>query len=172
MHFFLIHSDGAPSQFKNNNNILNLALHHQDFAFEAGWTFSSAGHGKSECDGLGAAVKSAARKYLLQQGPEVAFSDAKDFYRFARDKINRTIPSKRSVRPQEIVINGAGINSSSDEETGETVSQSARSIEIRWLAEKDIEHVFQTVLKTRWNKLSTKSNLIIFPKPFYIYYLM
>ena len=78
--FYFLYSDGALSQFKDNYNIMNLALHHQDFGIEVGWTFSSSVHGKNPCDGLGAVVKSSARKYLLKQGPEEAFSSAKKIF--------------------------------------------------------------------------------------------
>ena len=74
----LILSNGAASQFKNNKNITNLPYHYQDFSLEAAWTFNSSGHGKGPCDGLGAVVKSAARKHLLKQGPEGSFSTAKE----------------------------------------------------------------------------------------------
>ncbi|CAF5140176.1 unnamed protein product, partial [Rotaria sp. Silwood1] len=41
--------------------MMNLAVHLQDFNVKAAWTFTSSGHGRSPCDGLGAFVKSTAR---------------------------------------------------------------------------------------------------------------
>ncbi|CAF4975031.1 unnamed protein product [Rotaria sp. Silwood1] len=100
-------SDGAPSQFKNNHNMMNLAVHLQDFNVKAAWTFTSSGHGRSPCDGLGAFVKSTARKYLLKQGPGVAFCSAKDFYQFTLEKTSRilyTVKSERSTKTTNLSI--------------------------------------------------------------------
>ena len=68
---------------------MNLILHHGDLGIEAGWAFSSSGHGKRLCDSLGAVVKSSSRKYLLKQGPEVAFTSTKYVYQFILGTINR-----------------------------------------------------------------------------------
>ncbi|CAF4388945.1 unnamed protein product, partial [Rotaria magnacalcarata] len=137
-------SDGAPSQFKNNYNMLNLALHQQDFAIKAAWTFTSSGHGKSPCDGLGAVVKSAARKYLLKQGPEAAFCSAKDFYQFALEKTSRifcsTKPGLHSQTSNSVIDYIE--NESTDEETDLTTSRPTRSIEVRWLDEEEVEETF------------------------------
>jgi hypothetical protein len=108
----LILSDGAASQFKNNKNITNLLYHYQDFSLEAAWTFSSSGHGKGPCDGLGAVVKSAARKYLLKQGPEGSFSTAKEFYLFTREKVSQTASASRKVTDQFVACLFVAINSS------------------------------------------------------------
>ena len=142
---------------------MNLALHHQDFGIEAGWTFSSSGHGKSPCDGLGAVVKSSARKYLLKHGPEAAFTSAKDFYQYILEKMNRSMSSTTYMRrsiPNTNAID-IDINDSSDEEVSEILSRPTRSIEVRWLDEEYVEETFQKVLKSRWSNLSTKGNACI-----------
>ena len=108
--------------------MLNLALHQQDFAIRAAWTFTSSGHGKSPCDGLGAVVKSAARKYLLKQDPEAAFCSAKDFYQFTLEKTVRTLSSIKAVFSRK-----SSDNNINDEEA---------------------EKTFQKVLKIRLSELS------------------
>ena len=145
--------------------MLNLALHQQDFAIRAAWTFTSSGHGKSPCDGLGAVVKSAARKYLLKQDPEAAFCSAKDFYQFTLEKTSRIFCSKIPAIHSETsnsVIDYIE-NESTDEETDLTTSRPTRSIEVRWLDEEEVEETFRNVLKMRWTKLATKGNKSITP---------
>ena len=114
---------------------MNLALHHQDFRIEAGWIFSSSDYGTSPCDGLEAVVKSSARKYLLKQGPEAAFTSAKTFYQFILEKMNRSMFSTTYLRrsiPNTNTID-IDINDSSDEEVSEILLRPIRSIEVRWL---------------------------------------
>jgi len=130
---------------------------------KAAWTFTSFGHGKSPCDGFGAVVKSAVRKYLLKQRPEAAFCTAKDFYQFTLEKINRTFYSTKPVLQNQkfnttVVSNN---NHSTDEEVNTIAKHSTRSIKVKWVNEKDVEKTFQKVLKTRWSKLSSKSNVFI-----------
>ena len=139
----------CPLSAKNNNNIINLSLHEQDFSIEASRTFTGSGHGKSTCDGLGAVVKSTARKYLLKQGPESAFSSAKDFYQFAFEKTGRTLSpmkSKVPIKPIDNLADNGDQNDLSDEETSAIHSHSTRSIEVIWLDEKKVEETFQKVL--------------------------
>lgn len=158
----MIFSDGAASQFKNNKNITNLLYHHQDFSLEAAWTFSSSGHGKGPCDGLGAAVKSAARKYLLKQGPEGSFSTAKEFYLFTRSKVNQMPLPSRNTQKSDDSLNDAHVKSdeSSDEEAGRSVPDPVPSIDVRWLDETEVSEVFESILKPRWDRLSLKGNFL------------
>lgn len=58
-------SDGAPQQFKNYKNILNLYYHDEDFDLKAEWNFFPTAHGKGACDGVGGTVKRAAAKASL-----------------------------------------------------------------------------------------------------------
>ena len=160
----LLYSDGAPSQYKNNNNMMNLSLHEHDFGIKAAWTFTSSGHGKSPCDGLGAVVKSAARRHLLKQGPEAAFCSAKDFYEFTLEKTGQTASSTKSIFLSNSSNNSANMENSdysSDEETPTIISCPTRSIEVKWLDEAEVEKTFQRVLKIRWGELSAKSNAFI-----------
>lgn len=164
--FYCLCSDGAPSQYKNNNNIMNLSLHKEDFGIDAVWTFTSSGHGKSSCDGLGAVVKTSARKYLLKKGPEAAFCSAKDFYQFTLEKTSQTKIATKSVCPRKSSNDTTGnenYDNSSDEENNVIITRPTRSIEVRWLDEQDVEETFQKVLKIRWRKLCTKGNAFISP---------
>ena len=62
----LYFSDGAPQQYKNFKNVINLAHHKRDFDIDAEWNFYATAHGKGPCDGIGAAVKRAAVRASLQ----------------------------------------------------------------------------------------------------------
>ena len=140
----------------------NLLYHDQDFSLEAAWTFSSAGHGKGPCDGLGAVVKSAARKHLLKQGPEGSFSTAKEFYRFTRDRAIQMVSASRNTHPREDTLNYVNINAdeSSDEEGEMSVADPLPSIEVRWLDETEVSKTFESILKPRWDRLSSKGTYL------------
>ncbi len=165
--FDILYSDGAPSQYKNNYNILNLSRHEEDFGIKTAWTFTGAGHGKRPCDGLGAVVKSSARKYLLKGGPEIAFSSAKDFYTFTLQKNNRTSCQAKSADRNKSSNSTSNSNSDdlTDEENDTIAAHSRNSIEVRWLDNEEVEEIFQNILKTRWNELSIKSNPLILSEP-------
>jgi hypothetical protein len=79
-------TDGGPSHFKNRQNILNLTFHEVDFGVPAVWSFSATSHGKGPVDGLGAALKSTATRYLLRHGPTEAFKSPKEFYEFSKQR--------------------------------------------------------------------------------------
>ena len=79
-------TDGGPPHFKNRYNILNLTFHEIDFGVCAVWSFTASSHGKGPVDGLGAAVKSTATRYLMRHGPEQAFKSAKEFYQFSKQQ--------------------------------------------------------------------------------------
>ena len=50
------------------------------------WTFTATSHSKGPMDGLSAAVKSTATRYLMRHGPEEAFKSAKQFYNFSKKR--------------------------------------------------------------------------------------
>ena len=79
-------TDGGPSHFKNRQNILNLTFHEVDFGVPAVWSFSATSHGKGPVDGLGAALKSTATRYLLRHGPTEPFKSPKEFYEFSKQR--------------------------------------------------------------------------------------
>ena len=83
-------TDGGPSHFKNRRNILNLTFHDVDFEVPGVWSFSATSHGKGPVDGLGAALKSTATRYLLRHGPTEAFKSAKGFYEFSKQRQDST----------------------------------------------------------------------------------
>ena len=78
--------DGRSSHSKNRYNILNLSFHEIDSEVRATWTFTATSHGKAPMDGLDAAVKSIATRYLIRHGPEEAFKNAKQFYKLSKKR--------------------------------------------------------------------------------------
>lgn len=61
-----IESDGAAAHFKQRYSLEALTQFQNDFGLRrCGWTFACAGHGKSNCDGLGASIKHRLRRYLI-----------------------------------------------------------------------------------------------------------
>ena len=69
-------SDGASAHFKNNNTILNSVPHKADFNLEACWTYTATGHGKGAGDGIGAVLKSTAKRVTLSKN--ILLSTAQD----------------------------------------------------------------------------------------------
>ncbi|CAF4972949.1 unnamed protein product [Rotaria magnacalcarata] len=59
-------SDGCSGHFKNNFSMLNLIKHYEDYQYKAEWIFYSTSHEKGPVDGLGAVVKSAARRETMR----------------------------------------------------------------------------------------------------------
>jgi len=90
-------SDGATAHFKNNASILNLVHHRTDFGLDACWTFTAAGHGKGAGDGIGAVLKSTARRVTLSKN--LLLSTAKDFYEFSRKHQLETANSSNKQHP-------------------------------------------------------------------------
>ena len=54
--------EDASAHFKNNANILNLIYHKTDFNLKAFWTVTTTHHGKGAGDGIGAVMKTIARR--------------------------------------------------------------------------------------------------------------
>lgn len=77
IHYF---SDGAPQQFKNYKNILNLYYHLQDHKIEADWHFFPTAHGKGACDGVGGSVKRSAAKASLRLPSKEQILTAESLY--------------------------------------------------------------------------------------------
>ena len=79
---FLLFSDGVCGHFKNNASILNLIHHKIDFDLDACWTLTATEHGKCAGDGIGAVLKSTARRATLSKN--ILMSNTKDFYEFTQ----------------------------------------------------------------------------------------
>jgi hypothetical protein len=130
-------------------NIHNLAHHHQDFQIEASWSFSSSGHGKGPCDGVGAVVKSTATRHLIKGGPNASFSTPKHFFQWCLEKNDRvTVARSRPI---------AASNCPST-----YMSEPNRPVEVRWLSADVINNEFESRLMPRWNLLSSKSIILLF----------
>ena len=78
-------SDGAPQQFKNYKNVLNLYYHNTDFKIEAEWHFFHTAHGKGACDGIGGSVKRAAGKASLRLSPDKQILTAVSLYEWLKN---------------------------------------------------------------------------------------
>ncbi|CAF1585862.1 unnamed protein product, partial [Didymodactylos carnosus] len=85
-------SDGCGAHFKNNYSMMNLMHHEEDFGFTAEWT----SHGRGAVDGLGAAVKSAARRSTMRAGgPEKSLTTPLELYHFSEEKFKpKQVPSR------------------------------------------------------------------------------
>lgn len=59
-------SDGAPQQFKNFKNFVNLYYHEDDFDIPAEWHFFATAHGKVPRDEIGGILKRLAARASLQ----------------------------------------------------------------------------------------------------------
>ena len=117
-------SDGACAHFKNNASILNLIHHKSDFGLDASWTFTATGHGKGAGDGIGAVLKSTARRATLSKN--ILMSNAKDFYEF-------------SLKQQL--------------ETAKRFNKDIPGVHIFYLDSDEVEEVKNNYLKTRSEKL-------------------
>lgn len=76
-------SDGAPQQFKNFKNFINIYYHQLDFNVHAEWNFFATAHGKGPCDGIGGTIKRQATKASLQRSPENPILTPLDLYNWA-----------------------------------------------------------------------------------------
>lgn len=80
-------SDGAPQQYKNKKNFVNLLNHFKDFSILAEWNFFATAHGKGACDGVGGTLKRLARQYCLQQGSKNEILTAEKLYEWANEHL-------------------------------------------------------------------------------------
>ena len=90
-------SDGASAHFKNNLNMLNLVNHKIDFDLDACWTFTATGHGKGAGDGIGAVLKSTARR--VTRASNILLSTPRDFYEFSQQQQLKTAEAKEQQEP-------------------------------------------------------------------------
>jgi len=125
-----------------------LAHHHQDFHIEASWSFSSSGHGKGPCDGVGAVAKSTATQHQLKAGPNASFSTAKQFCDWCFEKNDRMVVA----RPHRMEASNC---------SSTYMAEPNRPIEVRWLSTDVINNEFEKHLMPRWNLLTSKSIISI-----------
>ncbi|CAF5011995.1 unnamed protein product, partial [Rotaria sp. Silwood1] len=130
-------SDGATNHFKNSFNIFNLTRHKDDFGLAACWTFSSTGHGKGPCDGLGASVKYTATRSIITSGTSI--SSAEEFYEFTRNLNYNAANTSITNQPP---------------------------IHVFYIKSTTVEHVYSEILKLRWENLN-KTNRIKYIRSFH-----
>ena len=99
-----------------------------DFDLPASWTFSATSHGKGPVDGIGAAVKSRATRYLLGLQKERAFLSPWELFDF----VNRATDHQRMIGDLE----------------------PTRPIDVFYAASDEIEKIHLNVLSNRWSMLS------------------
>ncbi len=109
---------------------MNLTYHEVDFGIAASWTFSATSHGKGPVDGIGAAIKSRATRYLLGGTAERAFLSAEDFFGFTK-QVNDHQVMKGDLEPN-------------------------RPIEVFFIKNSDVDNTFKETLERRWSQLSKK----------------
>lgn len=80
-------SDGAPQQYKNKKNFINILHHYEDFGISAEWNYFATAHGKGACDGVGGTLKRVARRYSLQQGTRSEILTAEQLYKWANEHL-------------------------------------------------------------------------------------
>jgi hypothetical protein len=123
-------SDGCAAHFKNAKNMLNLTYHERDFGITASWTFTATSHGKGPVDGIGAAVKACATRYLLSGTSERAFLSPEEFFHFTKRANDR-----------QVMIGDLEPN---------------RPIEVFYIKQSDIENILEKKLDLRWLQLTKK----------------
>lgn len=83
-------SDGAPSQYKNKKNFLNLCLFNNDFGIDAEWNFFATSHGKSPCDALGGSFKRNAKLHNMKN-PANPINSAKTLFDWSQTISNSKV---------------------------------------------------------------------------------
>ena len=71
-------TDGAASQYKNFEALINLAIHFHDYKHN----FFATSHGKSPCDGVGGTVKREAANASLRATIDNQIITPQDLYSF------------------------------------------------------------------------------------------
>ena len=77
--------------------MLNLVNHRIDFDLDACWTFTATGHGKGAGDGIGAVLKSTARR--VTRASNIFLSTPRDFYEFSEQQQLKTAEAKDQPEP-------------------------------------------------------------------------
>lgn len=81
-------SDGAPQQFKNFKNFVNIYYHKEDFKIAAEWHYFATAHGKGPCDGIGGTLKRIASRVSLQRQIDNQITTALELYEWASEPNN------------------------------------------------------------------------------------
>ena len=87
----VIFSDGAASQFKSKRPFAHVAAAEEQLGVKLSRCFFGSRHGKGPCDGLGASIKSMARRAVL--GGQAQITNAAEFANFAKKKMANAEPT-------------------------------------------------------------------------------
>ena len=77
--------------------MLNLVNHKIDLDLDACWTFTATGHGKGAGDGIGAVLKSTARR--VTRASNILLSTLRDSYEFSQQQQLKTAEAKDQPEP-------------------------------------------------------------------------
>ena len=80
-------TDGAPQQYKNKKNFINITHHSEDFGVHAEWHFFATAHGKGACDGIGGTIKRLARRACIQN-PNILIKTPKQLFEWANENVD------------------------------------------------------------------------------------
>lgn len=94
-------TDGAPSQYKNIKNFVNVLHHETDFGIKCEWNFHATAHGKGPCDGIGGTIKRMARKESLSRSSDSPIKTAIELF----DWVNNANISGRTAINFKFVSN-------------------------------------------------------------------
>ncbi|XP_044596186.1 uncharacterized protein LOC123273063 [Cotesia glomerata] len=76
-------SDGAPTKYKNKNNLANVCCHEQDFGIKVtSYNFFATSHGKSVCDGTGGTIKRKVMRHCIRSSPDQQVTTPLEFYEY------------------------------------------------------------------------------------------
>lgn len=106
--------------------MLNLVKHKTDFGLDACWTFSATGHGKGAGDGIGAVLKSTARR--VTRTTNMLLSTAKDFYEFSQQQALKVAEAQDKAQP---------------------------GVHLLYLEGKEVNQVKRTILEPRYDAFTT-----------------
>ena len=106
--------------------MINLVNHKTDFGLDACWSYTATGHGKGAGDGVGAVIKSTARRATLSKN--ILLSSPKDFYAFSKEHQLQTAKASNKTNP---------------------------AIEVFFLEAKEVEWTKINVLNTRERQLKS-----------------
>ncbi|KAJ8666886.1 hypothetical protein QAD02_008548 [Eretmocerus hayati] len=76
----------SSQHFKSKSNFVNLIQHEEDFGLKDEWHFHVTTHGKNACDGIGATIKSTARRESLQKGSSGHILTPSELYHWTKNR--------------------------------------------------------------------------------------
>ncbi len=110
-----------------------MVHHKDDFNLDAAWVFTATGHGRGAGDGVGAVLKSTARRITLTKN--IRLSNAYDFYEFCKKHQLETAKAAGTHQP---------------------------AIDVFFLEEKELQRTKANILNERMEQLKSSGMLNFF----------